>query len=166
MGKFLLSVHVVAAILFIGPVTVAVSLFPRYARTALTGAGDGDADAGRAAAVAALLHRISRVYALLGLSVPVAGVGVAIELGVLGDAWLVVSIVLTAAAAALLALVVLPAQRAAMSALGTSASETDSTRAASLADFGRLATGAGVFGLLWVVVVVLMVVRPGSTTGV
>jgi hypothetical protein len=30
----------------------------------------------------------------------------------------------------------------------------------------RLALSSGVFALLWVVVVVLMVVRPGSTTGV
>ena len=38
MTALLLSVHVLAAIVFIGPVTVAVSLFPRYAREA---AGDG-----------------------------------------------------------------------------------------------------------------------------
>jgi hypothetical protein len=29
MGKLLLSLHVLAAIVFIGPVTVTVSLFPR-----------------------------------------------------------------------------------------------------------------------------------------
>ncbi|MEN3616078.1 hypothetical protein AAH979_42235 [Plantactinospora sp. ZYX-F-223] len=166
MGKFLLSVHVLAAIVFIGPVTVAVSLFPRYARTALTGRGTGDLAVTRSAAVAALLHRISRVYALLGLSVPVAGLAVAVELDVLADGWLVVSIVLTAAAAALLGLVVLPAQRGAMVALDADGPDAESARARSLAGSSRLAAAAGVFALLWAVVVVLMVFRPGSTTGV
>ena len=53
--------------------------------------------------VVRLLHRISRVYAVLGLSVPVLGVALATRLHVLGDVWLVASIVLTVAAAALLA---------------------------------------------------------------
>lgn len=34
MAKVLLSLRVLAGIVFIGPVTVAVSLFPRYARMA------------------------------------------------------------------------------------------------------------------------------------
>lgn len=62
-GKVLLSVHVLAAIIFIG--SVAVSLFPRYARTALAVSDDPGADAdgtaNRSAAVARVLHRISRV---------------------------------------------------------------------------------------------------------
>ena len=33
-------------------------------------------------------------------------------------------------------------------------------------DVRALAMGAGVFNLLWATVVVLMIVRPGSTTGV
>lgn len=57
MSKLLLSAHVLAAIIFIGPVTVAVSLFPRYARQAL-----GEAASSAASEpVARLLHRISRV---------------------------------------------------------------------------------------------------------
>lgn len=100
MGKVLLSLHVLAAIVFIGPVTVAVSVFPRYAR----------ATSDRSAEVVALLHRISRVYAVLGLSVPVLGIALAAHLGVLGDAWVVASLVLTVAAALVLAVVILPAQ--------------------------------------------------------
>jgi hypothetical protein len=53
MTAVLLAVHVLAAIVFIGPVTVAASLFPRYARQGEVG-------------VARVLHRISRVYAVLG----------------------------------------------------------------------------------------------------
>jgi len=62
------------------------------------------------AGVLKVLHRISRGYAIGGLTVPVFGIAVAAGLGVLGDAWLIVSMVLTAAAAAVLAFVVLPAQ--------------------------------------------------------
>ena len=44
---------------------------------------------------------------MFGLAVPVFGVATGAQLGVLADAWLLASIVLTAAAAAVLALVVL-----------------------------------------------------------
>jgi hypothetical protein len=154
---FLLSLHVLAAIVFIGPVTVATSLFPRYARAAL--AANGGAEAERARAVVDLLHRISRVYAVLGVSVPVFGIATAIRLGVLGDAWLIVSLLLTAVAAGILALVVLPGQSAVVVAVhgrpGAAAGRT-----------ARLAAASGIFALVWAVVVVLMIVRPGSTTGV
>ena len=151
MGKVLLSLHVLAAIVFIGPVTVAVSLFPRYARAPSDGATE----------VVRLLHRISRVYAVLGLSVPVLGIALAARLGVLGDAWVVASLVLTIAAALLLALVILPAQ----DRLLASPAEPGAV-ATRLATASRLSMASGVFSLLWAVVVVLMVVRPGSTTGV
>ena len=159
MGKVLLSLHVVAAIVFVGPVTVAVSLFPRYARLALAG------DPG-AVAVVRLLHRISRVYAVLGLVVPVLGIALAVRLRVLGDVWLVVSIALTLLAALILAAVVLPGQRRAVDLLDASTDPTPDAAAAWAAGAGRLGMSSGVFALLWVVVVVLMVVRPGSTTGV
>ena len=167
MGKVLLSLHVLAAIVFIGPVTVAVSLFPRYARLALAG------DPG-ARAVVVLLHRISRVYAVLGLSVPVLGLALAARLEVLGDAWVLVSIGLTLAAAVLLTVAVLPAQQEAVDLLDRAPAPTgssvtrreDDPAARWTAGAGRLAMTSGVFALLWAVVVVLMVVRPGSTTGV
>jgi hypothetical protein len=38
VSKLLLSAHVLAAIVFIGPVTMAVSLFPRYAGQTLVDA--------------------------------------------------------------------------------------------------------------------------------
>jgi hypothetical protein len=59
-------------------------------------------------------------------------------------------IALTAVAAIVLVVSILPAQRAAL------AGETVT----------RLAMTTGIFNLLWVVVTVLMIVRPGSTTGV
>jgi hypothetical protein len=136
--KLLLSLHVLAAIVAIGPVTVAASMFP-----AVTRRGDHTA--------LPLLHRICRVYALLGVAVPVFGLATAGSLGVLGDIWLIVSVALTAGAAALLGLAILPAQQ----------------RIIAGAPYrpARLGLLTGVFNLLWAVVVILMIVRPGSTTG-
>lgn len=138
MPKLLLSVHVIFAILAVGPIAVAASLFPRFARESPTG-------------VAVFLHRTCRTYAVVGVFVPVFGVATGASLGVLGDAWLLASVALTAVAAALLAWRILPVQGRVL------AGQADAAK--------RLAMTTGVFNLLWAVVVVLMIVRPGSTTG-
>ena len=149
MTKILLSVHVLAAIIAIGPVTVAASMFPATARRALAPAGTD-----RDLAVLRSLHRICRVYAMVGVAVPVFGFATAGSLGVMGDAWLIVSIGLTGAAAGVLVALVLPRQAR------LAAPEPDRGALAGLA----MVTGT--FNLLWAVVTVLMIVRPGSTTGV
>lgn len=248
MAKILLSLHVLAAILAIGPVAVAASVFPRCLRQAADGPADGSAST-----VARALHRICRVYALVGIAVPFFGLATAGPLHVFGDAWVIISIVLTAVAAVLLAVVILPGQRRALDALPTglptagpavatspdspatveptrggpppvatqfagravatsvagtvtATSPDDSAKAAGAAPGGRphaaaelaspavatsvaraavapaagtpalaaalsraaarLAMATGMFNLLWATVVVLMIVRPGSTTGV
>ncbi|GAA2574552.1 hypothetical protein SMC26_36330 [Actinomadura fulvescens] len=109
MSKLFLILHVLAAILAIGPVAVAASMFPPALRSA-------QADP---ASLPALrnLHRICRVYAVFGIAVPVFGFTTASSMGVLGDTWLIISIVLTAAAAAVLALLILPRQNAALAAV-------------------------------------------------
>ncbi|MGV9888902.1 DUF2269 family protein [Streptomyces sp. NPDC003395] len=152
MTKILLSLHVLAAILAIGPVTVAASMFPAALRRA---AGEGEA--GRT--TLRTLHRICRLYAGIGLAVPVFGFATASSLGVLGDPWVITSVVLTAAAAGVLVLLVLPGQDRAL----TGAASPDGTPAVAVA--GRLALATGIFNLLWATVTVLMIVRPGSTTG-
>ncbi|SHG76347.1 hypothetical protein [Streptoalloteichus hindustanus] len=154
MTKLMLSVHVLAAILTVGPIAVAASLFPRYARTA--GAG---AKGTRAATIAALLHRICRAYTIVGLAVPTFGAATAAQLGVLTDTWLIISIILTAIAAVILAAAILPRQRTLLAPGEDVARDQIRTVAA------RLSMLTGVFNLLWAVVVVLMIVRPGSTTG-
>ncbi|MDI6102159.1 hypothetical protein QLQ12_26420 [Actinoplanes sp. NEAU-A12] len=146
MTKFLLSLHVLAAIVAIGPVTVAASMFPAVTRRVLApSATVGDR------ARLALLHRICRVYSLIGVAVPVFGLATASSLGVLGDAWLITSIGLTAVAALLLGLVILPGQ--------------ERTLAGTPTPPARLGMVTGVFNLLWATVTVLMIIRPGSTTG-
>lgn len=158
MTKFLLSVHVLAAILAVGPIAVAASVFPRIVRQPAA------ADPAHRDGTAAFLHRICRAYAVVGLAVPAFGVATGAELGVLTDAWLLASIALTAGAAALLAFAILPGQQRLLLARpggGAPAAEGDGMRPAA----SRLAMLTGVFNLLWAAVVVLMIVRPGSTTG-
>jgi uncharacterized membrane protein len=190
--KLLLSIHVLAAIIAIGPVTVAASMFPAATRRALAEPTDQ-----RAAAVLRNLHRICRVYAALGLLVPVFGLATASSLGVLTDAWLIISMVLTAAAAVVLAFLILPGQAAVLRAAVPFASATPhgdeaDRQSPTVTDrrpgpatavatevagppgaaisgkrvAARLGMVTGIFNLLWTVVVVLMIVRPGSTTGV
>ncbi|MFF8645928.1 hypothetical protein [Streptomyces sp. NPDC015345] len=152
MTKLLLSVHVLVAILAVGSITVAASMFPRQALRAIGGEGPK---------VAALLHRVCRGYALAGIAVPVFGIATGAQLGVLGDAWLIVSLVLTAGAAGLLALAVLPGQRVLLALAESPGGAEEAARPVA----ARLTMLTGVFNLLWAVVVVLMIVRPGSTTG-
>ena len=154
MTKFLLAVHVLAAIVAIGPVTVAASMFPPSARKALAEPRDAEA-----VSTLRLLHRICRVYATVGVVVPVFGFATASTMGVLGDTWLIVSIVLTALAAVVLIALVLPRQSAIAESVWDD-SGTVTHRATA-----RLAMFTGVFNLLWATVTVLMIIRPGSTTG-
>ena len=158
MTKVLLSLHVLAAIIAIGPITVAASMFPAALRRA------------NSPAVLHTLHRICRVYAALGILVPLFGLATASTLGVLTDPWLLTSMALTAAAAAVLTFAILPRQaRALPTVTQTTPTQPDPVPAgphpadANLA--ARLGMLTGIFNLLWATVVVLMIVRPGSTTG-
>ncbi|MFD3991634.1 hypothetical protein [Streptomyces sp. NPDC058583] len=159
MTEFLLSVHVLVAIVTVGSITVAASMFPRIALRACDG---GEEREGRSegTGTAVLLHRVCTGYAVAGVVVPVFGIATGAQLGVLTDAWLIVSLVLTVAAAALLGLAVLPGQRRLLALAEGAAAEEAARPTAS-----RLSMATGVFNVLWAVVVVLMIVRPGSTTG-
>ncbi|MDT0399753.1 MULTISPECIES: hypothetical protein [Streptomyces] len=156
MTKLLLSLHVLAAIIAVGPVTVAASMFPPAARRAVPAGADGPV--ATAVTTVTLLHRICGVYARMGIAVPVLGLATALAMGVLGDGWLITSIALTAAAAGVLIAFVLPAQEEIIT-------ELDERRPVDRRNTVRLAMFTGVFNLLWATVTVLMIVRPGSTTG-
>lgn len=180
MTKALLALHVIAAILAVGPVAVAASMFPAAAGRA----GSEPEQRSRLP----LLHRICTVYAVLGIAVPVFGFATAASLHVLGTAWLIASMALTAAAALVLAVVILPAQQRMLALLDPVGGEAPGTstgpgtgrganqgtgRGASRNTAGidagiarRLAASTGTFNLLWAAVTVLMILRPGSTTGV
>jgi hypothetical protein len=98
MSAILLTAHVIVAILAVGPIAIAASMFPRYAR-------DGGP-------VANVLYRICQTYAVVGVAVPLLGIATAITMGVLTQAWVLVSIAQTAVAAVVLVASILPDQRA------------------------------------------------------
>lgn len=143
MEPLLLSLHIVAGILFVGPVAVTTSLFPRYAPAPDGPTGERSAD------IARLLHRITRGYGGAALTVPAIGLLLAVVQGRTTDLWVIVAMVLTAVAGGLLALQIAPRQREALDTPG-----------GGLRHLGML---TGMFNLLWVIVVVLMIVRPGSS---
>ncbi|MBT2229068.1 hypothetical protein [Nonomuraea sp. NEAU-A123] len=156
MEHLLLSVHVLAGIVFVGGSAVATSLFPRYlpvVADVTVGAPVPEAAQERNRAVAVALHRITRGYSAFGLIVPAAGIVLAFVQGRSGEIWITVAIALTAAAGVLLALQIYPRQRDALAGSG----DPDRLRTLSML--------AGSYNLLWAVVVVLMIVRPGAATG-
>ncbi|MFE3446095.1 hypothetical protein ACFXNW_23965 [Nocardia sp. NPDC059180] len=147
MQQVLLSVHVLAGIVFVGGSAVATSLFPRYAPVVVAGAA-AEVPSERNPAVASALHRITGGYAACGIIVPAIGIVLAAVQGRMGEGWITAAMILTAVAGGLLAVQIYPMQR-------------DALRAP---DDGRrlrvLAMLAGIYNVLWTVVVVLMIVRP------
>jgi hypothetical protein len=160
----LLSVHVLAGIVFVGGSAVAASLFPRYALVTTSvavsvagspagsqpGAPQPGEPGDRNRAVALVMHRITRLYGIFGIVVPVAGIVLGVVQGRMSEIWLNIAMILTVAAGGLLALQIYPRQRDAL----------------ATPDDGRqlrvLSMLAGIYNLLWAIVVVLMIVRPGA----
>jgi hypothetical protein len=156
MEKILLSLHVLAAIVTVGPATAAAWGFVIIDRTSRRPPAPGSLAVLPATTVSlTVLHRISLAGGVAAVSVPVLGVGTAVQMDVLTDAWLLTAMALTVVAAGAYVLGVHAAQRRRLDA-----GPPDGNPA------GRgLATFTAVFSVLWVVVVTLMVFRPGSTTG-
>ncbi|GAB3085276.1 DUF2269 domain-containing protein [Corynebacterium aquatimens] len=159
--------HVGAAILLLGPVAVAVSMFPRAAADARNAGPEFDGQHGRGGGQrfvgqARLLHRISRSYGMISMLVPLIGAAV---LFLDWDTYksqgqFHASLALALIAWLLLLFVVIPQQRKLMGALG----ELDPSEADPEKDYTddfekskKTATiAAGIFNLLWVIVLVLM----------
>ncbi|MCA2225206.1 hypothetical protein [Nonomuraea aurantiaca] len=150
MEGLLLSIHLLAGIVFVGGSAIAASLFPRYAPVAADAPTPVPTERNRAVAVA--LHRVTRGYGLFGIVVPVVGIAAAMVQGRIGEIWITVSMILTAVAGGLLALQIYPRQRDAL------ATPDGGER------LRKLSMLAGIYNLLWATVVVLMIVRPGSAT--
>ncbi|MBL1077294.1 hypothetical protein JK358_23105 [Nocardia sp. 2] len=148
MQNVLLSIHVLAGIIFVGGSAVAASLFPRYAP--VTVVGDGPPAPDRNVAVAKAFHRITGNYAVLALIVPVIGIVLAAVQGRMAEIWITIAMALTFVAGGILAVFIHPMQREALEKPDTGK---------RLRTLGML---AGIYNLLWTVVVVLMIVRPGA----
>ncbi|WP_163511342.1 DUF2269 family protein [Fodinicola acaciae] len=155
MRVFLLTLHVLAAVFVIGPLVY----FPM---NGLRGIRTGDVDAVRSAA------RQTFLYSLLSLLV--FGLGAAVIAAstkiTFGTAWLTISMTLYVVAFAITLALLVPALRHAVTLMEASHTdlEKDETevRTRSKLDSvrGRAAASAGVVALLFVVITILMVVKP------
>lgn len=152
-----LILHVVAALIFLGPVTFAVSAFPKSALAAHNGEE-------HAAGRAQLLHRISSTYGMLSLLVPLLGVAVMFtEMSYWREGRFHASIALSVVAWIILLLLILPRQRKAMGSLNLlDVADRDEDEDFSGVDWEKntklMNIFGGVFSLLWVIVAVLMVI--------
>lgn len=144
MRTVLLVLHVGAAILSIGPVTVATSAFARaLAATSLP--------------VAEFLHRVTRLYGPATLAVAAAGLLLAQRGNMIAQGWLLVSLVLFAVGWALLMGSILPDQARAIALLERHP-DPDPTAIAPLRR--RLRLASGLYATIWLVVLILMAGRP------
>lgn len=140
MITLLLIVHIAGSILFIGPTTLATSVFARYA-------GRDTLDVARA------MHSVSRTYGTAALVVPAAGFVLAAQEGVLARGWVLLAIGLFVVALAILGAVIVPAQARALDAIETGGDVPDGTRT-------TLRVSAGLYAAAWVAILALMVAKP------
>lgn len=153
--KVLLTVHLIAAIFLVGPAVAGAMSAPAAIRS------------GKVAAVA-LITRLVTVYSIG--SIIVAVLGLAMVRGkdsgggfAFSDTWIIASIVLYVIALVVTLAVLIPALRAAGTALGAAATDaagTDARGAVAKPLIGRVAGSGGIIALLYLAIVVLMVYRP------
>lgn len=159
MYDLLLVAHIVAAILFLGPTTVAVSSFQVQALAA----HKGDSQAGGRAA---LLHGITTRYGTLSVLVPLLGFALMFaDTSFWKDGNFHLSIALSVAAWGILFFVIIPRQRRMAAALGVlTPGDADPDDARDPIDWdkekGRLSMFGGIFSLLWLIMAVIMVWQP------
>ncbi|MEM9518808.1 MAG: DUF2269 family protein [Actinomycetota bacterium] len=146
MRNALLIGHIATAMLFIGPATFAASAFPRQAAAA----ADGDT---AALGAARILHRVSRGYGRASLIVGAAGLALAQQGSWWNQAWIWISLVIYAAASAVLILVVIPTQASLLS-------NAESNGPIDPAAKGRLHTVTGLYSIAWMIVLTLMIIKP------
>lgn len=150
--EILLVGHIGAAIVLIGPLIVAASLFPRYISNAIDSPGE--------LAVARALHRITRGYNNADIVVALLGVALAFESDLWSEPFVMGGVALFFLASVLIFAVILPAQSRALQLLANGAE----VPAAELATIGtvvsRLRAVTGITSLIWVAVLFLMVVKP------
>lgn len=131
MEPFLLTGHVLAGILFLGPMAVTTSLFPRLAAVVADAATERDGE--RSAAPAQLLHRITRKHGVLTPAAPVMGLALAGAQDRRSEVQIVAAMDLTAAAGGLAALRIMPGQQESLQTPVDSARLTWRTRILALA---------------------------------
>ncbi|HCT3316225.1 TPA: DUF2269 domain-containing protein [Corynebacterium striatum] len=144
MSSFLIILHVLAAVLLIGPVCVATSAFPGQ----LLNAAKGDQAGSGATRV---LHNITNTYGYISAIVPVLGIAVFLtNPDFMPEIRFHIAILLAVIAWCLLFFLIIPKQKKAVAALeGAGAVDVEGTKK-------QLAAFSGIFNLLWMICAILM----------
>jgi uncharacterized membrane protein len=142
---FLLTLHVIAAVFFIGPIAAAGPATARATRA-------GDAGAVESSA------RIMRIYGYGSLLVALFGLGLVQKKwgAEFGDTWVWLSLVLFLASVAAIVAFAVPAQEQLVEALRGDAA--DKAKSA----LGKVMGASSLASVAYVVIIVLMVTKPGS----
>lgn len=147
MLKLLLAAHLIFAVFAVGPLVHAATTAGRGIRT-----GNGEATASAS--------RMLRIYSYVSVLVIIAGMGLMSQkedghkLAEFSDAWVWVSLLLWLVAVGLVLGVIVPTLDRATKLIAEQQSVVTLT--------GRVAASGGVVALLFLVIVVLMVYKPGS----
>lgn len=147
MHNLLLAAHLILAVFAIGPLVHAATTAGRGVRT-----GDGVATASAS--------RMLRIYAYVSVLVVVAGMGLMSQkedghkLGEFSDTWIWLSALLWLVAVGLVLGVIVPTLDRATKQIAGQQSVVTLT--------ARVAASGGVVALLFLVIIVLMVYKPGS----
>jgi uncharacterized membrane protein len=139
VDKLLLWFHIAAVMFVLGPLTIATTTTPRFIRAADI-------------SVLRYLHRTTRIFAIGALLVLLFGLGIAHDN--LSKPWLTISMTLFVVAVILLLVIVEPDQRKAIAKL--EAGESAEVHR------GRIVAISSAVALIWLVVLALMVWRPGG----
>lgn len=147
MTSLLVILHVLAAVLLIGPVCVATSAFPGQMFSAANGEHV-------AVGAARILHKITNTYGYISAIVPVLGVAVFLtDLEAYKSAvQFHIAILLAVIAWCLLFFLIVPKQKKALAALD-GAEDTDVEGLKK-----QLSAFSGIFNLLWMICAILMFV--------
>lgn len=148
MTSLLIAIHVLAAVLLMGPVMITVSAYQGQ----MMKAKDGDA---KALGAATTLHRLTSQYGPLSAIVPVAGISVFLtNLSAFGsEGRFHVSILLAVIAWVILIAVIIPRQKKTLAALEGGDQVVDFAK-----EKKQLSMFGGIFNLLWIVTALLMFV--------
>lgn len=157
MLKVLLALHLLTAIFAIGPLVHAVT-------TASRGLRQADAPAIAASA------RMAKIYSMVSVLVVIFGFGLMSqkrrgqELASFGDTWIWLSVLLWVLAVVVTLVVIVPALEKAGEVVrdGAQGEPASDLQTAVKSQTARVAASGGVVGVIFAVIVVLMVYRPGS----
>ncbi|ALZ99871.1 hypothetical protein [Corynebacterium glutamicum] len=155
MTTIMIAIHAIAAILFLGPATVANSQFHVRAYDAHNGNT-------QAAGSAKTLFKISQSYGMLSLLVPLLGIAIMLLDWSFykSEGQFHAAIALSVITWALLLFVIFPRQKKMMGALGLLENDEQAAKTYEIENWDKaksqLSMFGGIWALLWVVIAVLM----------